>query len=186
MHSRKIIHSKQQKGSALAVSLMLLATMTLLGMSVMSGTSLNERVVSNNQQKTISYEAAESAIRSVWNVDEFVGIIERIPPSQFNNPEPLGPRNPKVELGSVFDQSSHQSQQLSVDVTADVTLQYCGETTFLSQSSMNSDESAVRYVGALFDINGTSEIAGSNAKSDHVQRGYILLPATGRTGNCPQ
>lgn len=182
-----ILHSQtKQEGSALAISLMLLATMTLLGMSVMSGSSLNERVVSNNQQKTISYQAAESAIRSVWDVDEFVGVIERIPSSQFNNPEPLGPRSPKVELANVFDQKSQQSGALSVDVSADVTLQYCGETTVLSQSSMNSDESAVRYVGALFDINGKSEIAGSKAKSDHVQRGYILVPATGRLGNCPQ
>ncbi len=184
--TERIRHRSRHNGSALAVSLLLLATMTLLGISVMSGTSLNERVVSNNQQKTISYEAAESAILSVWDVDEFVGVIERIPVSSFDKTEALEPLSSTLELSNAFDQSSDDSRSVTVDVAASVTLQFCGETAVMNRSGMNSDESAVRFAGAMIDINGTSEVSGSSAKSDHIQRGYILMPATGRTGSCPQ
>lgn len=174
------LHAQRQQGAALAISLILLIAMTIVGVATLSGTRLNERISSNAQQKSMSFEAAESSIAIVWNVPSLLNALAAIPVAQFNDPTPA----PAANLDDKFDQWSHSATQKSVDVTAGVSIQYCGETQLPTGSSLSADESALQLAGAVFDVNGTAAIAGSNALSDHLQRGYVIRPKTGRTGNC--
>ncbi len=173
-----------QRGVALAISLVLLAGMTLLGVATLSGTRLNERIASNTQQKSISFEAAESSIKVVWDVAKVLEALDAIPVGEFNDPVPITSSAIDAELSSGLDQTATSGSQLSIDITASVSMQYCGETSLPTGSSLNADESGIQFAGTVMDVNGTAEIAGSHAKSDHIQRGYVIRPKTGRTGDC--
>ena len=177
-------HPKAQRGVALAVSLVLLVAMTIVAVATLSGTRINERIASNAQQKAISFEAAESAIGSTWTVDAMLDSLTQIPIDQFNNPQPVEPTGLNAKLSAAFDQTSRAGGSKSIDITATASIQYCGETALPSGSDLSADESKLQYAGAVFDVNGTGAIAGSKAYSDHVQRGYVVRPKTGRTGNC--
>jgi len=55
---------QQQAGASLIVSLMLLIVLTLLGLSGMQSTIMQERMANNVRDKGMAFQAAESAIRS--------------------------------------------------------------------------------------------------------------------------
>jgi len=173
---------RRQQGAALAVSLILLVAMTIVGVATMSGTRLNERVAGNVQQKSIAFEAAESSIAVVWNVPSLLGALAAIPAAEFNDPLPV-PAG-LAALNTEFDQQNTNNDGQSVNISAAVSIQYCGETQLPVGSSLSADESTLQLAGTVFDVNGVASITGSRAVADHLQRGYIIRPKTGRSGNC--
>ncbi len=52
-----------QRGAALVVSLLILLVLTLIGVSGMQSTVLEERMASNTRERNIAFQAAESALR---------------------------------------------------------------------------------------------------------------------------
>lgn len=54
---------KDQRGSVLIVSLLILLVMTLLGITAMSTTTLEEKMAGNIRDKGIAFQAAEAALR---------------------------------------------------------------------------------------------------------------------------
>jgi len=58
---------KRQTGAALVVSLMLLIILTLLGLSGMQSTVMQERMSNNVRDKGMAFQAAESALRNGEN-----------------------------------------------------------------------------------------------------------------------
>ncbi len=183
MNACKQTYSKQQQqGVALAVSLVLLVALTLVGIVTLQGTRLNEKIASNSQQKAISFEAAESSIASTWNVDALLDVFSKIPPDQINNPDPVVLDDLSLELSETLDLFNDFGK--SVDISSLISVQYCGEQNVPRSIGLNADESAMNLVGAIFDVNGVATIDGSGAHSDHIQRGYVVRPATGRQGSC--
>ena len=174
-----------QSGMALPIGLILLTAMTVVGIATLAGTRQNEVIASNSQQKAISFAAAESSINTVWTVKKVVLSLDAIPDDQVNNPHAIQSAEINAELSADFDQDGATENVLAVDVEASVEMQYCGETSLPSGSSLNADVSGLQFVGTLMDVNGKAEIAGSMASSEHIKRGYIIRPKTGRTGNCP-
>lgn len=172
----------KQQGMALAVSMVLLVAMTIVGVATLSSTRLNEKVASNAQQKAISFEAAESSIATMWGVTELLGTLELIPDGVYDDPEAVIPPGLEAQLSEDFDQTNGFGT--SVDIDASVNVQYCGELSRPVGTSASADESQVQLAGILFDVNGVASIGGSKARSDHVQRGYIVRPKTGRSGDC--
>jgi type IV pilus assembly protein PilX len=69
---RKPVHlpypPRRAAGGALIVSLVVLAVMTLLGLSGMQATSLEERMAGNMRDMNLAFQAAESALRSAEEV----------------------------------------------------------------------------------------------------------------------
>ncbi len=55
--------SKRQSGVALVVGLLLLVVMTLIGITTMRGTILEERMAGNYRDKGLSFQMAETALR---------------------------------------------------------------------------------------------------------------------------
>lgn len=59
-----VLHSRSfQCGAALIVSLILLLVMTLLGVSAMQGTVLEEKMAGNFRDRELAFQAAEAALR---------------------------------------------------------------------------------------------------------------------------
>lgn len=54
---------RQQRGASLIVVLILLLVMTLLGLSILRGTLLEERMSSNLYDRSLSFQSAEGALR---------------------------------------------------------------------------------------------------------------------------
>ena len=67
-------HNSQikQRGSVLVVSLMILVVLTLLGISSMSGSIVEEKMASNSRDYNLAFQAAETAMR---NAENFVDSI---------------------------------------------------------------------------------------------------------------
>ena len=57
-------NTKQQQGSALIVSLSILLVLTVLGISSMSTTALQERMSGNARDSEVAFEAAEAGLRA--------------------------------------------------------------------------------------------------------------------------
>lgn len=180
MHTR--IHHKQQ-GVALAISLILLAALTILGVATLTSTRFQEQITSNAQQKAVSFEAAESAINTVIKSPGLIiESVRNVPSDQYNNPDPVYPDGLEALLSASFDQTNDLGTSLDIDST--VSVQYCGESALMIGTELSGDTSKARLVAMTFDINGAATIANSNASSDHVQRGSLARPETERSGAC--
>ncbi|HSH29209.1 MAG TPA: PilX N-terminal domain-containing pilus assembly protein [Thiohalobacter sp.] len=59
---------QRQRGAALIVSLLLLLIMTLLGVSAMQTTTLQERMAGNTRDRAVALQAAEYALRDAETV----------------------------------------------------------------------------------------------------------------------
>ena len=116
-----------QRGAVLIVSLILLAVLTLLGLSTMSTTSLEEKMAANTQESTRAFQIAETGLArafgtktlsevsplpeetiklsdSQWKVGEVTYAIRR-------NGEYLPP------VGSLFSAKLFRSQHFDVEST---------------------------------------------------------------------
>lgn len=73
MNIQPSTHFKHQSGTVLIVTLILVIVMTIIGVSVMGSTRLNERIVGNAQEKQRAFEAADSATRYAISMINGVG-----------------------------------------------------------------------------------------------------------------
>ncbi len=55
--------TNKQSGSALIISLVILIVMTLIGITAMGGSSLQERMAGNSRDAALAFQAAEAALR---------------------------------------------------------------------------------------------------------------------------
>ena len=62
--THKLSSIKKQQGVVLVVALLILVVMTILGVSMLSSASLEERMASNLQGQNIPFQTAESCIRT--------------------------------------------------------------------------------------------------------------------------
>lgn len=59
----KVLKIRQQQGAVLAVSLIMLLLLTMLGITSMQTTSLEEKMAGNNNNLNLSFESSETALR---------------------------------------------------------------------------------------------------------------------------
>lgn len=76
MNSKSKAH-KKQTGAVLFVSLIILLIMTLLGISGMQTTVLEEKMAGNFKDKNMSFQAGESALREA---EEYLNATSILPP----------------------------------------------------------------------------------------------------------
>lgn len=170
-----------QRGTVLVVSLVLLITMTVLGVATLSGTRLNEKITSNTQQKSIAFEVAESGIRSVWDVQYLRESITSNLQDSGNNPVAVERSDTDTGIASQYDQLDSEGR--GSDLSGLLTVQYCGEIAPLG-SSMNEDQSSAQMASILVDVNSVAQIANSSTVADHLQRVRITTLRTQRSANC--
>ncbi|WP_075186691.1 pilus assembly PilX family protein [Teredinibacter haidensis] len=64
---RSFKRSHREKGATLIVALIILLIMSLIGISNMQSSTMQERMAANNRQKTVSLFAADSALKAAEN-----------------------------------------------------------------------------------------------------------------------
>lgn len=64
----------KQNGSALIISLMILIVMTLLGLTAMGTSGLQERMAGNTRDTALAFQAAETALRDAENYYETTAV----------------------------------------------------------------------------------------------------------------
>ena len=172
---------EKQRGAALAISLILMVAMTILGVATLNGSRLAEKVSSNAQQKTIAFEAAESAINSVHSAPD---VFARLKFARTSSPNfaPVSQVLESNQYGTELDQSN--SLGTTVDLSTVATIQFCGE--YIGEGTeFNADEGAAEPpIGYAHDIRAVSSIANSKAQSDNVLRAGDSGPKLGNTGTC--
>lgn len=174
-----MIKSRQkQEGVALAVSLVLLVAVTILGVTTLSGTRLNQKITSNAQNKAIAFEVAESGIAAVWSKEYLMASIKDAS-NATNDPAPLA--RPDTDAG--FDDFDAGTTAGATGVDGHLTVQYCGEGTPVG-TSLNADKSNPGTVFLLIDVNSVASLNTSSTEANHLQRAAISAPSTGRTGAC--
>ena len=171
----------RQQGVALVISLVLLVTMTILGVATLSGTRLNEKRIANAQQKSIAFEVAESGIASVWDSSYLTTAITSNTADSGNDPAAVWSADADTGITTDFN---HLHDGKGVTVEGELSVQYCGETVPMG-SSQSADESDVQLVFMLIDVNSVARVANTSTRADHVQRGAVTSVKTNRTGNCP-
>ena len=145
-------HSDTQDGVALVVSLVLLVAMSLIAVSTLSGSRLNERVAANAQQKAIAFEVAESAVEAGFGdwkegVELIQAGVEQEPPAERMTAFDTG-------LSVDYDQTRYSrasATTTSVDIDGSVSIQYCGETTLTIGTDINANLNEPAMIGLLRD-----------------------------------
>lgn len=69
-HQKRAQPSRQQRGVVLIMSLIMLVLMTLIGMAGIRAISKEERMVTQSYDRTLAFQAAESALREAENFIE--------------------------------------------------------------------------------------------------------------------
>lgn len=171
----------RQQGVALVISLVLLVTMTILGVATLSGTRLNEKRTANAQQKAIAFEVAESAISSVWNKAYLSTAVTSNAADSGDNPAAIMSADTDTGILTEFDQLKDGK---GANIEGTLSVQYCGEAVPIG-SSQSADESRMQLVFMLIDVNSIARITNTSTRADHVQRGAVTSVKTNRSGSCP-
>lgn len=82
---RHLSRRASQAGVALIVVLILLLVMTLLGLASLRGTLLEERMSANLYDRSLAFQAAESALREAEALLDGDNILAKFPPNGCSN-----------------------------------------------------------------------------------------------------
>jgi len=140
----------RQHGAVLIVSLLILLVLTLIGVSSLDGSIMEEKMASNSQIATITFQKAESSIREAF-------FIERIQPSKAvdkkRGDDPFIERNETVDGITIISTTRHIYNPDADGIT-------------MQNSSNNIFEARA------FEIAGTAQVG--NIISTNIQ-GYLVL-----------
>jgi len=145
---KNVNNQKRQQGFVLVLVLVMLAVLTLIGVSSMNSASMELKAVGNAKQHSIAFNVVQSAIEYAVSSDPAVTID-----FQTNDENQMQTVNPSVALGS--------------DVSATAQFSGCGV------ASGNSLSKGFSY--NFFDITATGKNEKGTASSTQVQG--IRFPA---------
>ena len=146
----KLAHAmpKQQQGAVLMISLILLLVMTVLGLSTMNTSVMQEKMAANSQNVNKTFQAAESAITSVTN-QVLGGVQTRLANAMGSTTVPA------VAVAYATPDAA---------ISASSQVQYLGEIILTSGSSLNADESSTILKGHRFELSGIVNMNSVNTQ----------------------
>lgn len=155
-------HSTQnQKGSALIVSLLILVVLTLLGVSAMTSSGLEERMSGNSRDQNLAFESAEAALidaqEYLENITAFGPLFDGSQPGLYaenSNPDVLADatwntaRTFSGTLTNVTSQPKYIIEYTGTigDLTQDINITSYDETS--GQGEVSSFKITARGTGA--------------------------------------
>ena len=171
----KPIRIQRQKGAVLFVSLMMLIVMSIIGVTAISGTSMEERMAHNFQHTALSFQATESAIQSIINAGDPGGAGEFENPFYNVNADPL--------VSSLSAGINVATPKITLDMDPDNLL---GSATLLTDSVVTfrgTTNCPGASYGTLVCINFTvavkGKIAATSTEVGHTQGITRPAPAPG-------
>lgn len=160
-----MIHRHKQKGSVLIASLLILLVLTVVGVSGLSSTSLEERMSHNFEHSMLAFQAAESAIEKIIQSGDPGGIA----PNQ--NPFYVEAQDPLLEaldagIGVTSTVRQHDldpyDKLKNTTLTTNSTISYQG-----ARSLCPGYGSGVQCL--RFESTTNATVASSNANTTHIQ-----------------
>jgi len=114
MKSGNHIFSNRQRGAVLIVSLLMLLVMTLIGVTSMSTTALEEKMAGNNRQRQLAFQSASSALRfaetwmqtNITNITQFQTQFSGTPVELYWTRAPKTGQTPRAIPMDVYDEST--------------------------------------------------------------------------------
>jgi type IV pilus assembly protein PilX len=163
-----------QQGAALAVSLFMLLILTLIGVSGMRGTILQERMASNTRDRSISFQAAESAVR---DAEAFLETI--VTTGGFNGTAGLFA---DTQAAPDFLAASTWSSDANSVVASTVSGSYAAPRYFIKQTAILAGTQGAMNLKGYANNKGTGDvttfhitargIGGSTDSSEVILRSY--------------
>jgi len=169
---RDIHLPKQQTGAALIVSLMLLLIMTLIGVSSIKTTNLEERMAHNYQNSTIVFQASESAINRIIQAGNPGGSGSDDNPFYVEANDPL--------IAAINTGIGINTTTVTYDMDPD---NHLNNATLSSTSALTYNGGGIcpgmsmSITCHYFEIVATTTIAETNNSRRHTQGIYRAAPA---------
>lgn len=140
---------KKQDGAALVVSLIILVVMTLIGVTSMNNSLVQERMASNAQSTNITFQAAESAVGALVNT-----VLD-------------GDQTGLSQAMSAEDRIGSLEEFDVGDATVDATYQvtYMGVVALTSGGSLDADESSTTLQAHRFDVAAVGSVEATGAQT---------------------
>ncbi|NRB38251.1 MAG: hypothetical protein HRU20_07240 [Pseudomonadales bacterium] len=134
--------TQKQTGVVLIFSIILLLVMTVLALSNLNTSTLQERMASNSQDYNKTFLAAESAVSNSIN-EVFAGS--------------LGVLTEAMALDGVFT-GAVSYDILDPQITSTVEVKYNGQVIITGGNSMDSDKNTTQLAGQRFEFKSTSKL----------------------------
>ncbi len=164
----------KQTGSALIVSLMIMVVMTILGISSISSTNLEERMSQNFQHNTMVFQAAESAINNIMKSgDEENTDFYNVDSDPLRTAATAGVDDTSTIITLDLDPYDYLT---NTTLGASATVVYKDEVDcFVAGVSMDSDLSC-----HIFEVSSNASIGSTSTTGTHVQGISRLGPSSGQ------
>lgn len=146
-----------QSGAVLAVGLLMLLILTVIGVSAMKSTVLDERIAANSQFKMLAFQAAESALVELANIAAVEGFLDSANKTDYV----VGTRSYPV---------GEDGQTANVTVTL-------ADAGFLPYSGASLGEGGSGLRMQVFEFTARAELGETNAIAVHNLRVGRLVPA---------
>jgi len=145
--------AKKQKGAVLVVSLIILLVMTLIALSGMKTSMMQEKMAANAQNMNKTFQAAESAVGALTST--IMSGNSTILSTALTAEDGFAPA------------TSYSVGDSHIDSTVQV--EYKGEVIATGGNSISADEDTTTLKGYRFEIIGTGAISGANAQTQVFQ-----------------
>lgn len=152
--------NKNQRGSALIVSLLILLVLTIIGVTALNSTVMEEKMSSNFQTGNTAYQAAESAVNQTFaNIaNSFNLVADAITAKQTADStgnSPIWPTMPQTVLDNGgFAGADPDANDQS---TLDATVSYIGTTHCPGFST--------RFVGYVVNVEGQGSVGNVSRRN---------------------
>ncbi|QMU62264.1 MAG: hypothetical protein GKR92_11395 [Gammaproteobacteria bacterium] len=163
----------KQQGVVLVIGLLMLLLITIVGVSAMSSTISNERTAGNNQYSTVSFQAAESAIKSMFS-------RTAVEPTIMDADD--GTNDNQITQARAFDVELN-TYSASINVQTTTVARFCGGDPMSIGTSLVSGSGGGGVEVLAFDVNGNSQVGGTGAQENHLRSGGLLNLALGMAFN---
>lgn len=151
---------KKQQGAALVMALLILLIMTVLGVSALSTSSLDMRIVGNLKERVTAYHVAESALELTLRKIDTDGVAAYEQAILADN---------KTNSDSSLAQTN---ETIWANTTAGISIENTGEGGFAFGSSVP------KFKTMRFAVTGTAKRTGSNTQAVHQRGIELLIPGT--------
>lgn len=167
--SYPISPSSEQRGATLAIVLIFLVLVTLIGVTAMTTTTLEEKMAGNLKEQNLAFQAAESALRDAKL--DILGLDAAGANSTPAPPAPAGPgRNPPISGETGFGDSANTRPSCSTQGLCATT-----STSYDDAALNNTNILAQNFTVAPSVTYGT--FTGARSLSDVVAQPRYIIEA---------
>jgi Na+-transporting methylmalonyl-CoA/oxaloacetate decarboxylase gamma subunit len=159
----------RQRGVVLVISLLLLLVITLMGMSSLGTTALEEKMTSNMQAKHVVFQAADTTIEEAVDNTDFLWKAY----GKGLNPADLETFQPTMTLYASFAEDK-DGDAVPLQLSAQqVTAEFKGNTIPVGDNATSIRMGAAGYHLYHYYLEGTAELDGHSARAVHVQGAHL-------------